>query len=333
MTTKIYLVRHAEAEGNLFRIAHGQYNSTITPRGYRQLAHLRERFRDVHLDAVYGSDLLRAQTTASALYVPRGLPFLPEPRLREVDLGCWEQRTWADIQRDDLRSYIDFNKHPDRWHIPGGEDFDRVKARAVAAIRDIAAAHPGETVAAAGHGAALRALLSTLQGLSPEEWGASKYGDNTAVSLLEVTGEDIRVVFRDDVSHIPPEASTFRRQKWHKNDQATEPGLWFRTVAEDGGGRTAEAMLDEAPAGRVGFVLEPDGLRITEYELLPELRGQRYGVQLLGQAVQFARTHGKDYLLLACPAGAEGYFSKYGFVPSGGGDMVMDIRLIIHDIG
>ena len=38
MTTKIFLVRHAEAEGNLFRIAHGQYDSIITPQGYRQLA-------------------------------------------------------------------------------------------------------------------------------------------------------------------------------------------------------------------------------------------------------------------------------------------------------
>ena len=52
MTTKIFLVRHAEAEGNLFRIAHGQYDSIITPQGYRQLAWLRERFKDETLDAV-----------------------------------------------------------------------------------------------------------------------------------------------------------------------------------------------------------------------------------------------------------------------------------------
>ncbi|MDE6899973.1 MAG: histidine phosphatase family protein, partial [Oscillospiraceae bacterium] len=72
MTTKIFLVRHAEAEGNLFRIAHGQYDSIITPQGYRQLAWLRERFKDETLDAVYGSDLTRTRATASALYAPRG---------------------------------------------------------------------------------------------------------------------------------------------------------------------------------------------------------------------------------------------------------------------
>ena len=28
--TKIYLIRHAEAEGNLYRMAHGHYNGMIT---------------------------------------------------------------------------------------------------------------------------------------------------------------------------------------------------------------------------------------------------------------------------------------------------------------
>ena len=51
MTTKIFLVRHAEAEGNLFRVAHGQYDSNITPQGYRQLAYLRRRFQGERLDA------------------------------------------------------------------------------------------------------------------------------------------------------------------------------------------------------------------------------------------------------------------------------------------
>ena len=66
--TTIYLIRHAEAEGNLYRIAHGHYNSCITDdRGCRQIRALAERFRDVPVDAVYASDLIRTQTTAQAL--------------------------------------------------------------------------------------------------------------------------------------------------------------------------------------------------------------------------------------------------------------------------
>lgn len=32
--TTIYLIRHAEADGNLYRRAHGWYDSVITDRGY-----------------------------------------------------------------------------------------------------------------------------------------------------------------------------------------------------------------------------------------------------------------------------------------------------------
>ena len=137
--TRIYLIRHAEAEGNLYRLSHGQYNSTVTPRGYRQLAALRRRFRDIPIDAVYGSDLTRAHATASALYVPRNLPFQPLPLLREVRLGDWEERTWAEIKRRTPEMYSWFNKRPDLWHVEGAETFPTVAARTVEGIRRIAA--------------------------------------------------------------------------------------------------------------------------------------------------------------------------------------------------
>lgn len=331
MTTRIFLVRHAEAEGNLFRVAHGQYDSTITPRGYSQLAWLRERFKGERLDAVYGSDLTRTHTTASALYVPRGLPFRPMPLLREIRLGLWEQMTWGEIQRMDRQMYIDFNKRPDLWQVEGAETFPQVRDRMLEGIRRIAVENPGGTVAAASHGAALRTLLGTLEGMSLEEIGATGHGDNTAVSLLEVEGGTVRVVFRDDAGHLPDDLSTFRRQSWHKDDAATEPGLWFRSLREDEGGRTAQALMDEEVVGRVSMELEGETLRLTEYEIIPAWRGQGYGVQLLGQAVQFARARGREALTLTCPEALRGYFTQYGFAPAGAG-LVMDLRRVVREI-
>ena len=331
MTTKIFLVRHAEAEGNLFRVAHGQYDSTVTPQGYRQLACLRERFREEQLDAVYGSDLTRTHTTASALYVPRNLPFRPLPLLREIRLGAWEQMSWGDIQRMDPQMYIDFNKRPDLWRVRGAETFSQVRERMLSAVRQMAAECPGQTVAAASHGAALRTLLGALEGMSLEQTGATGHGDNTAVSLLEVDGDRVRVVFRDDAGHVPAQLSTFRRQSWHKDDAATEPGLWFRAASEGDGTRTEEALLEEEVSGTISMALEPEALRITDYQLVPALRGQRYGIQLLGQAVQYARTRGREALVLRCPEELKGYFAKYGFVSSGA-EMVMDLRRIVREI-
>ena len=331
MITKIFLVRHAEAEGNLFRVAHGQYDSNITPQGCRQLACLRRRFQGERLDAVYGSDLTRTHTTASALYLPRNLPFRPLPLLREIRLGAWEQKSWGEIFRLDRQMYIDFNKRPHLWQVQGAESFAQVRDRMLAAVDRIAAENPGGTVAAASHGAALRTLLGTLQGMSLEEIGATGHGDNTAVSLIEVEDGTARVVFRDDASHVPAAESTFGRQSWHRDDAATEPGLWFSTVRADDNGRTANAMLDEEAVGRVAVVLEPGRARITDYEIFPAWRGRRYGVQLLGQAVQLARARERETLVLRCGAELAAYFAQYGFVPAGE-DMSMDLRRAVKEI-
>ena len=330
--TKIYLVRHAEAEGNLYRVIHGQYNSTITPKGYRQLSALKRRFLDIPLDAVYCSDLFRTTVTATALSVPKGLTLRPLPLLREVAVGVWEGRTWAELSREEPEMNYNFNKAPDLWHVEGCETFDVVRDRMLAAIRQIAAENPGKTVAAASHGAALRTLLGTVQGLSLREIGATGHCDNTAVSLLEVEGEEMRVVFRDDGSHLPTELSTFAGQSWHKSDKATEPGLWFRREREDRDGLVLTPMLDDSPAGRLVFHLADDCLRIEAYELTPAIRGKGYGIHPMGQAVQYARSHSRDFVRIAPPPETAGFFEKYGFTRRADGTYQLDIRLIIREI-
>ena len=334
--TTIYLIRHAEAEGNLYRVAHGQYNSTITPRGYRQLGALRRRFADIPIDAVYGSDLFRTQTTASAIYKPKGLSFHPLPLLREVNLGIWEEMTWAEIERMDRQMLVDFNKRPELWKVEGAETFDVVRDRMVEGIRQIARECPDATVAATSHGAASRILLGTLHGLSLREIGETHHCDNTAVSKLEVEGDQIRVIYEGDNSHMPPELSTFRRQTWHKSDLATEPGLWYRVLRDDGRSTALEAMLGEEPAGTIAFSLSDDALVLEDFRLAPALRGQRYGAQLMGQAVKYARRRDREQVRLVCAGELAGYFLQFGFAETGrqGDDRVMtlDLRLVMRDI-
>ena len=337
--TRIYLIRHAEAEGNLYRLSHGQYNSTVTPRGYRQLAALRRRFRDIPVDAVYGSDLLRTQTTASAIYVPKGLPFRPMPLLREVCVGVWEEKTWAEIQRMDPQMLLDFNLRPHLWHVEGAEDFAVVRERMLRGLGQIIRENPGKTVAVASHGSALRILVGTLRGMSLEEIGTGMgHCDNTGVTLLEAAGpEEIRVVYLEDTSHLSDELSTLRRQNWHKGQeqQVREPGLWY-VRADRPGGRDQRAMLEEREAGHLSLDLERDALRITRYEIDPDLRGMRLGTQLMGQAVQYARHQGRERIVVTCGADTEAFFAQFGFVTTAergeARDMAMDIRLVIREI-
>lgn len=120
--TRIYLIRHAEAEGNLYRIAQGQANSNLTDRGWRQVRALERRFAGVPIDAVYASDLYRTCATSSAIYKAKGLPLHRTRALREICVGVWEQRSWGEIYRRWPEEMDHFSHRPDLWQLEGAED-------------------------------------------------------------------------------------------------------------------------------------------------------------------------------------------------------------------
>ena len=53
--TQIFLVRHGQAEGNLFRRVQGQSDADLTADGRAQLPYLTKRFAETPLAAVYTS--------------------------------------------------------------------------------------------------------------------------------------------------------------------------------------------------------------------------------------------------------------------------------------
>ena len=201
--TTIYLIRHAEAEGNLYRRVHGWYDSLITDNGYRQIAALRGRFADVPIHAVYSSDLFRTQTTARAIYLSHGLELHTTQGLREISLGAWEDRPWGALEREDALNLIRFNHSAPDFRVRGGETFAQVQARLKKTVLELAAAHPGQTVALFSHGTAIRCLQAAVRGLGPGEMDGLGHSDNTAVTCLEVEGDRVRIVYENDNSHLP----------------------------------------------------------------------------------------------------------------------------------
>lgn len=218
--TKIYLIRHGEAEGNLYRRAQGHYQSRITAKGQRQIAALAERFRDIHIDALYSSDLARTQTTAGAITKYHELPMILEPHLREVCMGAWEDQPWGNLSRDYPEAMTAFNDDPDAWTAEGAETFVQLKERMLGIITELATRHEGQTIACVSHGMAIRTLLSHYLDVPSREIRRLPHGDNTAVSLLEIEGDSVNVVFYNDASHLEGELSTFARQSWWR-----KPGL------------------------------------------------------------------------------------------------------------
>ena len=313
--TRIYLIRHAEAEGNLYRIAQGHENGLLTRRGWQQVEALSRRFAPIHIDAVYASDLYRTCATASAIYKPKGLPLHKDSELREAYLGVWEGQPWGEISRRDAEQLVNFSIHTHLWRVEKGETALQVQARLEAAVRRIAKAHDGQTIAIASHGFAIRMLLGKLQGYPIENIGDSPQEDNTAVSLLELEGDELRLVYRGDNSHL----HTGLQKIGRKRASALEDGMYYEPVrlpeqaelyGEMAAAARAEAgetplsedkLMQEGRFRLFGFngrespsaLLEmEDTGRITLLYVRPGEREQGLGVQLIGQAVQQTMAQG-----------------------------------------
>ena len=230
--TKVYLIRHCEAEGNIFRRAQGWHDTNISPKGARQIEALAERFRDIPVDALYSSDLLRARRTAEAVTKYHDIPLQTTPRLREMNLGAWEDRPFGDVGHESPALLAAFNGDPDRWSVEGAESFPELKRRMSEAIREIAAAHEGQTVVCVSHGMAIRSLLAGVLNAPSDQLDALvPHGDNTAVSLLEFENGEARVVFMNDAAHLTGDLSTFSRQSWWKDASKADPNnVYFRRL-------------------------------------------------------------------------------------------------------
>jgi len=214
--TKVYLIRHAEAEGNIYRRAQGWFDGAVSAKGQRQIAALAERFRDIPVDALYSSDLSRTKATAGAILKYHPPELHTDPRLRELNMGPWENRPFGDLLYENPKLMHDFNDDPDAWFVEGAETFPQLQRRIREAVTDIAARHDGQTIVCVSHGMAIRALLADIMGVGSKEIFKVAHGDNTSVNLLEAEGDTLRIVFDNDAGHLTPDISTFARQDWWK---------------------------------------------------------------------------------------------------------------------
>ena len=328
--TSIYLVRHAEAEGNLYRRIHGQFESNVTPNGRKQIAALERRFADIPVDACYSSDFIRTQTTARAVYVPKGLPLQLDPGFREIGLGVWENRPFGWLDTFEPENMAAFNRDPVHWHVEGSESYEAYTGRFIRSMTRAAEAHPGGTVVIFAHGAVLRGVSMAL---FPREKAA--HCDNTAVSLLRYGDGRYTYEYLGDNSHLDPAISTLGRQHWWRGGEKRDANLWFRPGCTALPGleppETVEtaftAMLGTEP---VGLICLSDAGRLDYLGLLPQYRGRNLAIQLIGQAVFYFREQGVERLRFRMPqdnAAFAALCQRLDLTTSETGDLEMDLRL------
>jgi alpha-ribazole phosphatase/probable phosphoglycerate mutase len=165
---------------------------------------LARRLRRTHVDAIYSSPLRRARDTASALEPESPVAVQLCPDIQEIDCGILDGLPLTEVKRRFPRYWTaNLRQDDERFRWPGGESYREFRARSLRAIRRLARAHRGQTIAIVTHAGVISQIIGALEGLSPAAWEQFRPG-NTGISRLTWQCGSANVLAFDDRTHLSP---------------------------------------------------------------------------------------------------------------------------------
>lgn len=350
--TNIFLIRHTQAEGNIYRSMQGHWDGDITLTGMKQIENLQQRMAEEPIDEVYSSDLYRALITAKlGIADCRNLPVKTDRRLREIDIGPWEAHFFGNLERDHPEETEKFKFDSENYYWPGSETFNDVRERVYEAVEEIAKENDGKTVAIVSHGVSLRCFMSKVCGVDLSDVYTVPICKNTAISKLTYEDGKFNVVFKNDYSHL----GKYDPPKWNSTEDISDLPLdfdrdaeYYTSCYEDGwefahGGSLeqfnpqiylacAKKHNDDYPGSVLKLMSKDKAVGLVDLDtergkdegygwislvyLCPEYRGKGYGVQAMARPMLLYRKLGRQSVRLSVNKDNEravAFYEAFGF--------------------
>ncbi|MDE3231304.1 MAG: histidine phosphatase family protein [Chloroflexota bacterium] len=205
---RLLVARHGATAHNENGRITGQTDAPLSALGQRQAEALGERLAGARFDAIVSSDLARAMETAEAVARRMGLPVMIDPDLREIAMGAWEGRVFAELLRDEPEMVRRVELDPlGAWGAPEGETWARFSGRVHGALARWRDHVPAGKVLWVTHGGVVSVLLLRALGLTFDRRRQFRR-DNTSLFEFDYTPTaPIRVLRVNDTGHLERFAS------------------------------------------------------------------------------------------------------------------------------
>jgi probable phosphoglycerate mutase len=152
-------IRHGETVSNAAKRYQGHSDSPLTETGRKQVSSLASRMAKMEFDALIGSDLGRAQETASIIAGHTGHSVQTDSRLRERNYGVLEGLTVPEINAEHPGVLARLDANDPDYIIPEGESHRQHYQRNIAAIEELVSRNSGGRIAMVVHGGVLDSLF------------------------------------------------------------------------------------------------------------------------------------------------------------------------------
>jgi probable phosphoglycerate mutase len=160
-----------------------------------------EAKQGARLDAIYSSDLQRAQQTAQPISDALGLPLLSRENLRERSFGAFQGHDSDEIALRFPDEYAQWQTRDPGFTPPEGESQRVFYHRIVHAIEPLVAAHPGGRIACVTHGGVLDCVRRFAAGMpldAPRDYPLL----NTSLNVLDYENGRATIVSWADIAHL-----------------------------------------------------------------------------------------------------------------------------------
>jgi probable phosphomutase (TIGR03848 family) len=209
--TTLFLIRHG-LTAQTGKTLYGQTKGIpLDHRGRAQADQLAERFARVKLTAIYSSPLERCVETVEPLAAAQRLTVRASPALIEMNAGTWTGRPLSRLRR--MKKWQEVQRSPSTFRFPEGESFAEALGRVRTEVEAIARRHRRGRVAVATHGDIVRILLSDLEGAPLDRFQRSVV-DTASVSVVQLAGDDVRVLLVNDTGGLERFAAKAPTPPW-----------------------------------------------------------------------------------------------------------------------
>ena len=204
--TCIILVRHGETDWNREEHFRGRADVPLNETGLLQAEATGRRIAaEWRPSAVYASPLSRSLRTAEAIARHFDLTVQAHAGLMDIDYGQWQGLTPSEVRKRWPEMADAWYHAPQRAQIPGGETLEEVRARALAAVHEMAARHAGQTLVLVSHTVVNRVILLAVLGLDIGRFWRLRQG-MCAVNVFEAEGNHYTLTSLNETYHLRCEA-------------------------------------------------------------------------------------------------------------------------------
>ncbi len=165
----IIFLRHGQAKNNTERILAGRTPGVpLTEEGVDQSEKAAKFLEDMNISAIYSSPIERAKNTAEIVGKHNSIDVRIDERLIELDMGKFTGLPYDKIFSSHGNVFMKFYNGELEIAHNGVETFVEVKKRIHEMVDHVIENHPDENVVLVTHMDPIKAMLSTIVSLSPE---------------------------------------------------------------------------------------------------------------------------------------------------------------------